>query len=81
MHAEISDIGFMNVVFPKERIKYTGKEIEPLWAFNMFDVQKDSIVAFRGGMEVKIEDMKDLKDVRKRENLKSQLKGMIAYTS
>ncbi|AEF95566.1 DUF366 family protein [Methanotorris igneus] len=75
MHAEILDVGFMNVVFPKGRIKYTGKEIEPLWAFNMFDVQKDSIVAFRGGMEVKIENMKDLKDVKEEGEFKIPIKG------
>ncbi|MBP2143048.1 hypothetical protein J2127_000189 [Methanococcus voltae] len=45
-------------------LDYTGEEIEPLWAFKSFDVQKDSIVGFIGAMQVKIANMKDLKDVK-----------------
>ncbi|MCS3900545.1 DUF366 family protein [Methanococcus voltae] len=47
-----------------DKMDYTGVEIEPLWAFKAFDVQKDSIVGFIGAMEVKIANMKDLKDVK-----------------
>jgi hypothetical protein len=46
------------------KMDYTGKEIEPLWAFKNFNIQKDSIVAFNGAIEVNIKNMKDLKDVK-----------------
>ncbi|MBW9220909.1 DUF366 family protein [Methanothermococcus sp. SCGC AD-155-M21] len=51
------------VVIKNEPMEYTGKEIEPLWAFEKYGLQKDSIVAFRGNLNVNIENMKDLKDV------------------
>ena len=62
---EVFDTEYMSIVFVKDRLDYTGKEIEPLWAYKTFDVQKDSIVVFRGKMEVTAEDMKDLKDVKR----------------
>jgi hypothetical protein len=56
-------------------MKYTGKEIEPLWAFKTFNIQKDSIVVFKGPMEVKIEDMKDLKDVKEESEYQIPIKS------
>jgi hypothetical protein len=52
----------MRVIFPEERITYTGEELASLWAYHRFRVQEDSIVAFRGGCEVKAEHMIDLED-------------------
>jgi len=48
----------------KDKLDYTGEEIEPLWAFKLFGVQKDSIIGFCGGIEVSIRNMKDLKDIK-----------------
>ncbi|SFM16139.1 DUF366 family protein [Methanolobus profundi] len=41
---------------------YDGSQISSLWAYNLADVQSDSIIAFRGGCDVKIEHMIDLED-------------------
>ena len=43
---------------------YTGKEVEPLWAYKEFGVQDDSIVVFRGPMKVELSNMKDLADIK-----------------
>ncbi|WP_456472338.1 DUF366 family protein [Methanocaldococcus sp.] len=64
----------LTLIFPKEEIDYTGKEIEPLWAYKKFNVKKDSLVAFIGKMEVDRNNMKDLADL-KRENLKVPIKS------
>ena len=72
---EVFDTEYMSIVFVKDRLDYTGKEIEPLWAFKTFDVQKDSIVVFRGKMEVTAENMKDLKDVKRERNIKIPIKS------
>ncbi|AEK20515.1 hypothetical protein GYY_08310 [Methanococcus maripaludis X1] len=63
------DFDTISAVILEEFTTYTGKEIEPLWAFNTFDVQKDSIVGFIGPMNVKIENMKDLKDVKEEKDV------------
>ena len=75
MDFEVFDTEYMSIVFVKDRLDYTGKEIEPLWAFKTFDVQKDSIVVFRGKMEVTAENMKDLKDVKRERNIKIPIKS------
>lgn len=41
---------------------YDGSQISSLWAYNLADVQADSIIAFSGGCDVKIEHMIDLED-------------------
>ncbi|WP_292461260.1 DUF366 family protein [Methanothermococcus sp.] len=53
------------LIVDDKKLDYTGSEIEPLWAFKKFDVQKDSIVAFNGALNVSIKNMKDLKDIKK----------------
>ncbi|MBA2868077.1 DUF366 family protein [Methanococcus maripaludis] len=63
------DFDTISAVILEKFKTYTGKEIEPLWAFNMFGVQKDSIVGFIGPMNVKIENMKDLKDVKEEKDV------------
>ncbi|ENN96696.1 hypothetical protein J422_00966 [Methanocaldococcus villosus KIN24-T80] len=67
---------YMDIIFA-ENMEYTGKEIEELWAFKLFNTQKDNIVAFKGRMEVRREFMKDLKDL-KRENLDIPIKSELA---
>lgn len=46
------------------KMTYTGKEVEPLWAYKEFGVQDDSIVVFRGPMKVELSNMKDLVDIK-----------------
>jgi len=72
---EIIDFDNISVVIVDKEMKYTGKEIESLWAFKTFNIQKDSIVVFKGPMEVKIEDMKDLKDVKEESEYQIPIKS------
>ncbi|MDG6243582.1 MAG: DUF366 family protein [Methanolobus sp.] len=41
---------------------YDGSQISSLWAYNLADVQEDSIIVFRGVCDVKLEHMIDLED-------------------
>lgn len=46
------------------RIDYDGSQIEPLWAYSL-GIAGDSIVVFRGAMDIipsNIKDMEDLQD-------------------
>ena len=52
------------LIVDDKKLDYTGSEIEPLWAFKNFNIQKDSIIAFNGALNVGIKNMKDLKDVK-----------------
>jgi len=52
----------MKVLILEERLNYTGEQLASLWAYHKFKVQEDSIVAFRGGCEVKAEHMIDAED-------------------
>ncbi len=63
---DIKKIEFDSIVvlILNNELNYTGKEVEPLWAFKNFNIQKDSIIAFNGSINVNIKNMKDLKDVK-----------------
>ncbi|MDW7732816.1 MAG: DUF366 family protein [Methanolobus sp.] len=52
----------MECIILDESIDYDGSQISSLWAYNLADVQADSIIAFRGACDVKIEHMIDLED-------------------
>ena len=52
----------MECIILDELIDYDGSQISSLWAYNLADVQADSIIAFRGACDVKIEHMIDLED-------------------
>ncbi|ACX73373.1 protein of unknown function DUF366 [Methanocaldococcus vulcanius M7] len=75
MRFEIIEKEYMDLIIVKDFLKYTGKEIEPLWAFKNFNVQKDNIVAFRGKIEVDQEHMKDLKDVKREQHIKTPIRS------
>ncbi len=75
MDFEVYNTEYMSIIFVKDKLDYTGKEIEPLWAFKTFNTQKDNIVVFRGRMEVSKENMKDLKDIKREENIKIPIKS------
>ena len=54
----------MECIVLDENVHYDGSQISSLWAYNLQGVQYDSIVAFRGGCDVRIEHMIDLEDKR-----------------
>ena len=61
---KVIHLNSISVIIENRKITYTGRELEPLWAFERYNIQRDSIVAFRGNIEVPLENMKDLKDVK-----------------
>lgn len=52
----------MRVLVLKEKLSYTGREINSLWAYKKFGIQEDSIIAFRGSCRVEKEHLIDLED-------------------
>jgi hypothetical protein len=52
----------MECIIIDKRIDYDGSQISSLWAYNLADVQADSIIGFRGACDVKAEHMIDLED-------------------
>jgi hypothetical protein len=61
----------MKCIIPDERIDYDGSQIYSLWGYNTEGVQDDSIIAFRGRCDVKLDHMIDLEDRRKNESIYS----------
>lgn len=55
-----------------KKIKYDGTQLQSLWAYQNFDLTGDSIVAFRGGCEVKKENLVDLEDAKRDETIYSE---------
>jgi|GEM_PF-81496 len=48
----------------EEPVFYDGSQIDPLWAYKRYGVLGDSIIVFRGGMDIAEARMKDSEDVR-----------------
>ena len=65
---EICFMSSMNPVVIDRPMCYDGLQIDPLWAYEYADVRGDSIVVFRGAMDVQhikdIEDEKNQKEIR-----------------
>jgi hypothetical protein len=61
----------MKCIVLDERLDYDGSQISSLWGYNAMDVQEDSIIAFRGECDVKIEHMIDLEDKKENESIES----------
>ena len=53
----------MNTFFIKKETKYHGYELSPHWIYKNFHLKGDTIVAFIGECEVKIDEMVDIEDV------------------
>ena len=58
----------MNPVVIDRPIRYDGSQIDPLWAYEYVDVRGDSIVVFRGAMDVR--HIKDIEDEKNRKEIK-----------
>lgn len=54
--------GFMKVKILSVTLDYDGSQIEPLWAYTK-GISGDSIVVFRGGMDILDDNIKDLADL------------------
>ncbi|MDA8234617.1 MAG: DUF366 family protein [Clostridia bacterium] len=47
----------------QNKLPYDGTQLSSLWAYKTFGIQGDSIIAFRGPCQVKLEHMVDQEDV------------------
>jgi hypothetical protein len=56
----------------KKRLNYDGSQLRSLWALEELGLQGNSIVIFRGGMNVTREQMRDLKDKREQREIKGE---------
>lgn len=52
----------MKCIIAKDPIDYDGSQIGSLWAYQLFRVEEDSIVCFRGKCKVNVKHMIDLED-------------------
>ncbi len=54
----------LKTLFVKEKIKYTGKELRSHFAYDRFNIQGDSLLAFCGESEVTVDHLVDIADVK-----------------
>ena len=54
----------METRFIEEDIAYTGEQLRAHWAYRRFGILGDSLLAFVGPCDVKLEHMKDVEDLR-----------------
>ena len=69
----------MKIVLIEKEIKYEGYQLAPHWIYKNFNIQGDSIVAFCGECEVKLDKMVDIEDVINNEPIYS--KYMLSFIS
>lgn len=69
----------MKTLFIENEIKYIGSQLAPHWIYKNFKLQGDSIVAFCGECEVKLDEMVDIEDVINNEPIYS--KYMLSFIS
>ena len=69
----------MKKQFLKQNIKYLGSQLSPHWIYKNFKIQGDSIVAFVGECDVKLDEMVDIEDVINNEPIYS--KNMLSFIS
>ena len=61
----------MEKLFIKKEITYTGAELAPHWIYRNFNLRGDSIVCFKGKVNVDLSHMVDIEDVINNEPIKS----------
>jgi hypothetical protein len=59
----------IKIVDFKTLICYDGSQIAPLWALDKFGISGNSVVVFRGSMNIKQEEMIDVKDIVRERDL------------
>lgn len=59
--------------FIEQEIKYEGFQLAPHWIYKNFKIQGNSIVAFIGECDVKLDEMVDIEDVINNEPIYSKL--------
>jgi hypothetical protein len=69
----------MKIKYIDKEIKYEGFQLSPHWIYKNFKIQGDSIVAFTGECDVKLNEMVDIEDVINNEPIYS--KYMLSFIS
>lgn len=62
----------MKFKFISNEIKYTGTQLTSQWAYKNFNLLGDSIVAFIGACDVRLENMVDLEDIKSESKIYSE---------
>jgi len=63
----------MRSLYIKEKIKFTGKELLPFWAYIEYDILGDSIIAFIGPCELEGKYIIGIDHWKKKTKIKSEL--------
>jgi hypothetical protein len=61
----------MKIKILSEPIKYDGSQISPLWGFHQ-GVEGDSIIVFQGPMDISVDHMKDLEDLKSGKKIRGE---------
>ena len=62
----------MKTYLHEKTFKYDGTQLKSHFAYDSFDIQGDSIVAFLGECNVKLSAMVDLEDVKAKDSIYSE---------
>lgn len=63
----------MKSLYVKEKIKFTGEQLEPHWTYKNFDILGDSILAFVGPCDLKEEYLVGVDHFKKKTQIKSEM--------
>lgn len=61
----------LKTLYVADPIVYDGNQLRPHWIYRNFDLLGDAVVAFRGEVNVDLDHMVDLSDVKNREHIYS----------
>lgn len=61
----------IKTLFLEEPVKYDGTQLQPHWIYRNYGLPGDAMVAFAGEVNVKLDKMIDLNDVREKEPIYS----------
>lgn len=53
----------------KEEITYDGSQLKPLWGYINHGIQGNSVIVFQGPISIHVDDMIDVKDIRRERHL------------
>ena len=63
----------MKSLYVKEKIEFTGEQLEPHWTYKNFDILGDSILAFVGPCDLKEEYLVGVDHFKKKTQIKSEM--------
>jgi hypothetical protein len=63
----------MRSLYIKEKIKFTGEQLEPHWTYKNFDILGDSIIAFVGPCELEEKYIIGVNHLKKKTQIRSEM--------